>query len=279
MAESSSRSGSEGLRPRNHVCWVVSEPATYLESATALLREAPDFSQKAMVFGPEKSDALAKLAPLAKAAIDPRTEVLGGGELDPEKMFTMFREQTELARAEGYRGLRVVADMDWVTAALPHTDIAVSFELMLGALAKDLEASIVCAYRPTSFDTSAIAAMLSVHEIALGAEESPQFKIFGDGMSRWHLSGEVDIAVASTFETAISRITRDGGCLIDVSGLEYIDVAGMRQIAQAARVSAEPIRLVGVPPMLRRMWNLAGFEEAAPTVELVGGNGAGELPN
>lgn len=277
MAEFSTRSGSEGLLPGDHVCWTVSEPATYLDVATALLREAADFSQKAIVFGPEKSEVLAELTPLAGFAIDPRAAVSGDGELDPGKVFAMFREQTEMARAEGYGGLRVVADMDWAAAALPNTDRALSFELMLGPLAKELEASIVCAYRTPSFDAGAIAAVLCVHEKGLDADP-PQFKIFGDGVGRWHLSGEVDLAVASTFETAIARVTRDGGCLIDVSALEYIDVAGMREIARAGRASAQPIRLVGASPMLRRMWKLAGFEEAAPTVELVEGSGAGDLP-
>lgn len=274
MDEVLTPSGLEGLQPGQHVCWIVNEPATFVEQAAAVLSPAPEFSQKAIAFGPQGSQSLVELVPSAKAAIDPGAAIQGSGELDPRKVFALFREQTEIAHAEGYRGVRVVADMDWVAAAVPNTDLMVSFELMLGPLAKELEASIVCAYRKT-FDADVVTAVPSVHETDVGGEEPPQFKIFADSVSTWRLSGEVDLAVSSTFETAIAQVAGTGDCLIDVSALEYIDVAGMRQIAQAARASTQPMRLIGVPPMLRRIWNLAGFDETVPTVELVDRNGPG----
>lgn len=269
MTDVLSRSEPARLEAGGHVCWIVNEMAESVDQAATVLLEAAAYSQKPILFGPAGSESLTELAPRADIAMDPRTEVFGSGDLDPTRMFTYFREQTAAARAEGYRGLRVMADMRWTVSADLDSDHLIGFELLLGSLVKELDASIVCAYPKSSFDSDMTSAMLSVHEIEAGGEEPPQFKMFAHHDGSWRLSGEIDLAVASTFETAMTRIIEAGRCTIDVSALHFVDVAGIRQIAQAAQHSSQPIRLVGARPMLRRMWDLAGFTSTSPTVKLV----------
>lgn len=50
-------------------------------------------------------------------AADQAAYFSGGGRVDPEAIVRVFREQTDQARATGYRGLRLVADMDWLRSA------------------------------------------------------------------------------------------------------------------------------------------------------------------
>lgn len=271
MTGTATESELAGLGRGSHVCWITDDPANYVTNARVLLQEATGAGQKPIIFGPERSSVLAELAPSAAIAVDPLATLLGGGALDSNKMFSLFRDQSALARAEGYVGVRVVADMDWIASTRPSTDSIVSFELMLGSLVREVEATIVCAYRPRSFDTDAILGVLAVHELAVG-HQPPQFRFFAADADTWQLSGEVDLAVASTLEVAISHAARggDGVCLLDVSALEFIDVAGMRQITRAARASDQTVRLVNAPPRLRRVWHLAGFAQSDPAVELVG---------
>jgi anti-anti-sigma factor len=251
----------ELLGEGSHACWIVNEDQTYLEVAKALLAKAKTSNRKALLFGPEGSMPLLALGPLANAAVDPHNEYLHGGALDPPAMFAMFEREAELARQQGYTGLTVVADMDWMVPALPHGKGIVEFELMLDRRVKDIGATVVCAYRKTSFDTAALSGALCVHPVSVDPNSPPQFTVVAGSASTWCLSGEVDIAVADDFHTALRTAATDQAWAIDISDLEFIDVAGMRAIAKVA--SENGLRLIGMRPSLERVWKLAGFEKDA----------------
>jgi anti-anti-sigma regulatory factor len=257
-----------GLRGGSHVCWVVDDPGEYTARAAGLLSEGRAIGQKPVVFGPEGSAARAALEPVALMAADPRVAFLNGGALEPEAMFAMFREQSALARAEGYDGLCLVADMDWLLPGRPTSEAVVGFEVLLDRVIAELDATVVCAYRRASFDTDAIAGALAVHPLGVGHDE-PQFRFVAGDAGVWRLSGEVDLAVASSFGAALAAAAAPGECVVDVSGLEFIDVAGMRAIAVAGNAPDVIIRLSGAPERLRRSWELARFDVLAPAVELV----------
>jgi anti-anti-sigma factor len=100
--------------------------------------------------------------------------------------------------------------------------------------------------------------------------EAPQFHIVAEPEGRWQLSGEVDFAVASDFAIAFAEVVATPGkCVVDVSGLTFIDVAGMRALAEVCGRPGVTVQLSGVPPTLRRFWVLARFDRVAPAVELV----------
>ena len=256
--------------PGSHVCWIVGDPRRYVEDASRVLQQARGGNEKPVVFGPEGSADLAALAPHADFAADPRTAFLGGGSLDPEVMFAMFEEQSTRARAEGYRGLRLVADMDWLLPAAPTTDELVAFELFLDRHRQRLGATIVCAYREASFDTDVLAGVRCVHPVGAGSEAPAQFRLVAGDAGTWRLAGEVDIAVAADFRRALSAAVDTGVCVLDASAVDFIDLAGLRHIAEAARSPEVTVRVVGAPRIVRRGWTVSGFAAAAPTVELVG---------
>jgi anti-anti-sigma factor len=247
---------------------LVDDAATYAESAATILADARAFGQKPVVFGPEGSPTLIELEPMAAIAADPHVKFLDRGPLAPETMFAMFREQSAVARAEGYDGLRVVADMDWLLSGQPTMESIVGFELLLDRVVAELDATVVCAYRRSSFDTASLAGALAVHPVAVPADDSAQFRfVAGDGQE-WRLSGELDLAVDPMFAAAFRAAASQPACVVDISELEFIDVAGMRVIAEVGR-EAHSLQLRGASSVLRRVWQLTGFEEFAPMVQLV----------
>lgn len=260
--------GLDALRPGDHVCWVVDDPATYVAAATAILEVGRSAGERPFVFGPEGSADLDALRPLAAVATDPDVAFLGGGPLVPDAMFSMFREQVAIAKAEGFRGLRLVADMDWLRPLGTSTQAVVAFELLLDRVVHELGATVVCAYRTTSFDPEVISGVRCVHPREHGVGEAPQFRMVAGDTHEWRLSGEVDFGVASAFVAAVEAATHDGPCVVDVAELDFIDVAGMRAIAIAAR-STNPVVLKGATSILRRGWTVAGFDSLAPGVQLV----------
>lgn len=251
-----------------HVCWVVDDDTSYVDQARALLVEGRDAGRKPLAFGPH-DDALDELEPVAAVSLDPRLTILDGGPLQPEKMFAAFREQAALARSQGFDGLCVVANMDWLLPAGPTTDDIVGFEALLDQVLLDLDATVVCAYRRSSFDSAAIGGALSVHPVDVGSDEVPHCRLVAGEGGLWRLSGEVDLAVTSHLAAALAAATSQARCEIDVTDLEFIDVLGMGVVAEASRSTNASLRLRGVSSTLRRNWELVGFGDHAPTVELV----------
>lgn len=263
------RSVLRGLADGGHVCWVVGQAEAFLDVASAVLEDGVAAGRKPLAFGPEGGEAVTMLSPVAAVATDPRVAFLDGGPLDPPSMYDMFREQTAAARTEGYEGVCLVADMDWLLAQRPAPEAIVAFELLLDRVVAELDATVVCAYRESSFDGPDIAGALAVHPIDIGDGEAPQFRLVAGEPGTWRLSGEIDVADDPTFAAAFAAATGDDPCEVDVSNLDFIDVAGMRVIAAAGRSRGRRIVLRGASAALRRNWQAIGYDKLAPTVELI----------
>lgn len=82
-----------------------------------------------------------------------------------------------------------------------------------------------------------------------------------------HLSGEIDLVNAAQLAEVFARLPVDGGLtalVVEVSALEFIDVAGLRALADAARRAAAvggPMTLQGARPFLRRIVAAAHFDD------------------
>jgi anti-anti-sigma factor len=250
-----------------HLCWVVEDDAEYVPTATRMLEEGRARGEKVLAFGPAGSEDLAALAAHADAVLDPREAFLAGGRLDGAAMFDAFAREVATARDEGYTGLRVVADMSWLPAGDQSLQDVVTFELLLDRALVGLDASVACAYRTSTFDAGTIDALLCVHPAHRGHEPSPFSLVAAPNGEDWRLSGEVDVGCAPSFAAALAAARSASGD-IDATGLEFIDVAGLRAVATAVDGSSVPLRLHGAHDTVGRTWRLAGFHRLAPVVEL-----------
>lgn len=254
-----------GLSAGRHVCMVFDDDDDYRNVAAGFLAGGNDLGEKTVVFGPHDCGLRADLEPLSAVAADPYVAVLGRGRLDADAMLDMFREQSAQARREGFRGLRVAADMDWLLPArAPAADI-LTFEARLDRVLPEAGATVLCAYRRGSFDRATVTGMLCVHPSHMAHDIEPPFKLVAGDRGRWLLSGAVDVGTAPHL-TAALRATVDHPWVLDAADLEFIDVAGMRTIALAAQAARMPLELRGARPSLRRHWQLAGFDALAPGV-------------
>ena len=93
-------------------------------------------------------------------------------------------------------------------------------------------------------------------------------RVWTSGDNRWHLSGEADLRSQQALLAAMNTasVTR-GGLVLDCGELSFIDVAGMRAIAEAALALGTPVTVNGANEMLRRAWSLLDLHVAAPNVE------------
>jgi anti-anti-sigma factor len=77
------------------------------------------------------------------------------------------------------------------------------------------------------------------------------------------VGGEVDIATADSFRQALLDAQRSRRVVVDLSGVTFMDSAGVNALVGAYhRVSAgDELRLVGLRPNVRRVFEITGLLE------------------
>jgi anti-anti-sigma regulatory factor len=211
--------------------------------------------------------------------LDPGAEVLAGGPLDPPAMYAMFRHEDTAARAEGFQGMRIIADMDWLLGPRPsRTDLA-AFELLLDEVMVELGATVTCAYRHPRFDAPTIADMVTVHPHLVGrAPTEAGFRIWNITAGVWTVAEEIDISNAEVFGRLLLSVARGRASLrLNAAGLDFFGAAGFNAIIQLVRTRPDlSLTIEDARPAFQRCWDLLELHQL-PSVRFssgTGGNGA-----
>jgi ABC-type transporter Mla MlaB component len=264
-----------GVERADHVCWAYADDASFEEAALRFLTDGLAAGDRLMWVGDGAADRLRGSAgPLA--AVDRLT---AGGALalvsvgdgyaasdgiSPDEQFAFYDAATRAAIADGYRGLRVVAEITPLAADPRHLPDLLRWE----HLADDFVASgsgftALCAYRSDLLPAEAIADVASVHPVSHAEGSSAAFRIwFEDGALL--LAGDVDRFTADRLARLLATTHVDGPVVtLDLSRLHFIDLAGVRVVARWAgelHGRSAQLALVGAPRLFRRMWDILAGE-------------------
>lgn len=145
----------------SHVCWIVEDPAAYAAEAASFMAEASRIREQAIAF--------------------PARGRSPGPPLDPAGLTRALRERETRAQADGYRGLRLLADMERLHRADADVSEIVACEVILDRLADELDATIICAYPRWTFTAETLAAVLAVHSVLHGHDTEPRFRFVSSG--------------------------------------------------------------------------------------------------
>ena len=145
-------SGLDTLEGGDHVAWFLDRTVDFATLAARFFEQGTVRGDKLLMFAPQRR-AVSRLP-------------IGGGVtvLDPRQAFPsdaaraalrhwsrrlggVLREQTALANAEGYRGLRLIVDMDWLFDATATPEQVVELEQGLDEATAAEKAVVVCADR------------------------------------------------------------------------------------------------------------------------------------
>lgn len=271
--ESASRQVGElsepfGLGPGAHVCCAVSSSEQFEAWAARCLREGAAAGQKLF-------RVISQAHPRPEAMhgevtiIDPGgLEPNGSRELTPETMFAMYRRVAAKAREEGFKGIRVVADMRWTLAhpsLLPHlTD----FELRLDEVIAELDATVVCVYG-LSDEPRLLADMVAVHPVTSGVPlHDPGFRIWNLDRGMWQVAGEIDESNVDLFRRALSATLANGPVRrLRCGGLRFVSAAGIRALSSVGQAQPDHgLVIQDASAMLRRCWAIFGLDGGLPQV-------------
>jgi anti-anti-sigma factor len=274
-----------GVEDADHVCWAYDDgavgDAAFEDAAVRFLRSGLDRGDRLMWVGDGAEERLRR----AGGALGDVDGLRARGALElvpvsgayatattfsPAEQFVFYGDRAREARAEGYAGIRVVAEVTALAAHPQHCADFVRWE----HLADDLAASgsgfsALCAYRAAEVDREVLADAAAVHPVS-SAPGAPSFRLWvepDEAGGRIAVAGEVDVVAAARFRRLLEGTHLDTPVVtLDLSQVTFIDLAGARAVAAVGRaVGARGGRLVvtGSSRLFRRMWQIIGFADVA----------------
>lgn len=267
------------LAGTDHVCWVYDDPASFVDVALRYLAEGLARREQLLCFGDDLDDELRAVgepfgsidALVARGALGFRSAVdayVEAGTRDPAGQWAYYDAAVRDARAAGFTGVRVVAEVT-ALARLPveRADLVQWEHIADEFIASGSGMVALCAYRRGALDAEAVADVTAVHPQVHAPLDPPSFRIWFEG-TRIALTGTVDTFSAGRLARLLAASPVAGPTVVlDLSGLEVVDVAGCRALALWARSLAERgirLRVQRAPRAVVRIWRLLGMDGPAP---------------
>jgi anti-anti-sigma factor len=258
------------LGPCDHACWLYDDDAQFRAQAARFLEDGLRLGQRLLYIG-ERAEAqlradLRERLPQCDELIDAdalRVSSISGhyerpSEIAPEEQLRRFIDATQQAIADGYRGLRLVADVgSLVTEPEDRAARARTEHLAERFMAAGNPLAALCCYDARRVEPSALQEIACVHPLVRGRGASRSFRLFGDG-AQLALGGEVDHFNAPVLERALCNVESGS---IDLSALEFIDHRGLLALARRHHeVSAQggSLRFGSIPPVVHTMLQILG---------------------
>lgn len=208
------------------------------------------------------------------AGLDDADELLGRGALqvagveetyrnifDLVAQLAAFTELVDRALGAGYSGLCVVGDNSRFVANDSEGDFAawLAWETAADRLQAVRPVTGVCYFDRQIVPPDRLKEVASIHPVLSSGLGTPMFQIFVDG-DALRLVGEVDALSADSLHRTLASAATSGG-VVDVSGVVFMDHRALLTLDRVARERGG-LRIRGVRPFLRRVWDLLGVAEA-----------------
>ena len=291
------RTLGSGLHVGDHVCLTYATDRQRRDALAGYTRDGIFDGHKVLVyvdpvegFPTSLSAWLAAVAPIAapgQVRVQPiGEEITEGAGIDYEALIAQLRAEIDLARAEGYLGLRFAGDMVWTLRGgggrrPGDLDALVAYEAALNEVYGDARTIGLCLYDERRFDRRSYLAVSTAHPGTIVCLEDQPLLRFVRTHRGVVLAGEVDASNQRSFTSMLSRLTGiDAPVAIDASELRFIDAAGAgASVATAARRSGRPTVVRCGRRVSEALWLVVAGQVPGLTVDLTGpGEGLPGVP-
>ena len=264
-----------GLRPGDHVCWTFADATDFSSAVLPYLDEGRRRGEQLLLIGASRPALLH-----AAASLPERDEMLARGQLevraaaevydpdrglDPVRQVEALRSAVDAALDRGRTGLRVAADGTVLARCGPAERRGLFiYERLADAMIDTVAMTGLCLY-DASLGEDVLGPVAVLHPAQHCGDREALAHLSGRGP--WlSLHGEVDVTQADDVFRALVDIARDapGEVVLDLADLEFLDVAGARMLATAARLLAEAgvqVRMVRARRLVGRCLELFDLPE------------------
>jgi two-component system, sensor histidine kinase PdtaS len=176
MPLSKSMINLEDLRPEDHLCLLYRTEQELQSVISQYLRLGLERMEKVIYVGAggetesvvnRWAESLPEAKPHCSAGqlrIHTFTEmVMPGGVFDPDRMIRVLQNETKIALAEGWLGLRMATDMTWAVRGLPGSARLVEFEAKSNRFYCHSKCLAMCLYDCRRFSPLQLLYALSTH--------------------------------------------------------------------------------------------------------------------
>ena len=222
----------DGFGPRDHLCLVYDDPATFATKAKAFLADglAQGLQVRYVAAGSSDETAdlrewlLGELAPDRADAVQVQSvrDTYGLGHVvSGDEQVAAYADATSAALAAGFAGLRVAADATPLVVTPEQLDAFARYEYQIDRYMIGHPFSAMCGYDRAVLGVDAVAELACMHPVSNART-----------MFRWHaaesgvaLAGEIDRSVQTLFRKALHRTDLAQGEPVDmdVAGLDFVD--------------------------------------------------------
>jgi hypothetical protein len=199
--------------------------------------------------------------------------LLGGGPVTAGAMVEVLAAEVDAAGREGYRGLRVTADMAWATRPMAAAEELMAFESAVAGLLGDGRLCLICQYDRDRFDAVTLAFAAKAHPKTVAAQvylDHPLLRICRQySPPGIRVAGQLDFRHREVLEQALAESLRlDRYPRVNLAGLDYIDgTCAAVIVAMAARLPASRRMTVTCRRAVATVLHLVGAS-AAPRLRV-----------
>jgi ABC-type transporter Mla MlaB component len=190
------------------------------------------------------------------------------GRFCPGAMVDFVGREVATAQQGGYRGLRLAGEMGWALRAAPGSGGLPEYERQVQPLFDGRGVAALCQYDRRLFGDEAVAGFAACHRMTAEPNplyDDPALRITPTYRPRgMRVVGTVDRTTCDGLAAALRRwaASEPGDIHLDMSGLQFIDIAGLRALVNVARdLERRTLHLDNLAPMLSTVVGLAGWAD------------------
>jgi hypothetical protein len=194
------------------------------------------------------------------------------GQLDLDEMEAGFRAAGRRARADGFGGLRVAAEMGNFAQSIGSVERLLDWERRCTPMQRQEGITSVCQYDQRRFSASQAVAIAHEHAGAAPefAPEPPAWFTISNAPWGLVVTGELDLACRAVFGRVLqARLVASPWLQLDVGGLAYAEAGALAVIYEAAAtlVTVGGIIVTRASDHLLRVIDLAGFDHPRVVID------------
>jgi anti-anti-sigma regulatory factor len=266
----------------DHVCWTFDDDGERLDgmarfvsgalgSGHKLLYATASLTPDALLAGLRaRSVEVDGPAGTGQLRVEPveRTYLAGAG-VDPDRAIDGLAQELHQAVAEGYHGVRIVADMAWARAAGVGLERLMQYEELVNTLFAGGAAVGLCQYDRRLFPAAELHRAGTAHPGTTWVEDDsawvPLLRMYRTlDPPRLRLVGEVDMSNLHAFAPVLWMLrgrkpnTELSPLVVDASELTFADASAAGLLVTAARAAPAGLQVRGCTPAVARTLEVIG---------------------
>ena len=246
--------------PHDHIAWFGDDLDDLYRLADEALAAGAHRGEKLLFIADAPDPArLSRLDELEALLSDGRLELLatdavypGGASFSPGAQLSAFRAILQEALAQGYTGLRVVADntrlasgKDW------EYERWIAWEVLTDHFQATAPVTGFCYFHQPAIEKDRQVILSAAHPVRSSTALEPPFTFTAtDGVRT--VTGSLDSFSAPYFRRVIAAAPADEPLVVDLGGTEFVDHRALLILAEAA-TAYRPVVIHGAPSMLKSL--------------------------